>query len=50
METFPRAMEAAVLTSSLGLLKRPETVSMSLLTPERSVSLPSSPKHRAPFS
>lgn len=50
MDIFPRAIEAAVLTSSFELLNKPDTVSIRLFKLDKSVNLPSSPKHKAPFN
>ena len=50
IEMLPRAIEAAVLTSSLCDLNRAEIVSIKLLTYDKSVSLPNSPRQRAPLS
>jgi len=50
MDMFPRQMEAAVRTSSLGYLNRADTWSIRLGTADKSVNLPNSPRHKAPFN
>ena len=50
MEMLPRQIDAAVLTSSFYTLKSAETWSIRFGIPERSVSLPYSPRHKAPLS